>query len=78
MKHQMKRTLLVLRFGAGIQAGDIKLGLGSLLIKVGNNPADAIHIEGFNPGDALGQASIDRFDGTGNGIANDSTWRVAA
>ena len=32
----------------------------------------------LNPGDALGQAAIDRFDGTGNGIANDSAWRVAA
>ncbi len=51
-----------LRFGAGIKSSDIKLGLGSLLIRVGSNPDDAIHIEGFNPGDALGQPSIDRFE----------------
>lgn len=59
-----------LRFGSGITSGDITLGLGSLLIRVGNNPADAIHIEGFDPADALAivnAPAIDRFvfaDGT--------------
>jgi Ca2+-binding RTX toxin-like protein len=51
-----------LRFGAGITAADITLGLGSLLIRVGSDPNDAIHIDGFNPDDALASQSIDRFE----------------
>jgi Ca2+-binding RTX toxin-like protein len=57
--------LSTLRFGAGITADDLTLGLGSLLIRVGSNPDDAIHIEGFDPDDALGTAkppAIDRFE----------------
>ena len=51
-----------LRFGAGVTAADITLGLGSLLIRVGSDPNDAIHIDGFNPDDALASQSIDRFE----------------
>jgi Ca2+-binding RTX toxin-like protein len=59
-----------LRFGAGIAPQDIRLGLGSLLLMVGDDAKDAIHIEGFNPADAMGVESppaIDRYqfaDGT--------------
>lgn len=59
-----------LRFGSGITSGDITLGLGSLLIRVGDDAANAIHIEGFDPGDALATLNapaIDNFvfaDGT--------------
>lgn len=58
-----------LRFGTGITAADITLSLGSLLIRVGSDPNDAIHIDGFNPADALASQggpaagpSIDRFE----------------
>lgn len=53
-------------FGAGITPADISLGLGSLLIRVGSN-GDAIHLENFDPNDALGTHAIDSFrfaDGT--------------
>lgn len=55
-----------LQFGAGITADSLTLGLGSLLVRVGPN-GDAIHIEGFDPENALGTASIENFvfaDGT--------------
>ncbi|KAF4513784.1 UNVERIFIED_CONTAM: hypothetical protein B566_EDAN011705 [Ephemera danica] len=51
-----------LRFGPGVTPDDIKLGLGSLLIRVGEDPADAIHIEDFNPDDVLAQHPVDRFE----------------
>jgi len=54
-----------LRFGAGITADDLTLGIGSLLIRVGSNPDDAIHIEGFDPDDALATRTgpaIERFE----------------
>jgi Ca2+-binding RTX toxin-like protein len=51
-----------LRFGSGIAPADITLGLGSLRIQVGGDPADAIHIEGFAPGDVYAQPAIDRFE----------------
>ena len=51
-----------LRFGSGINPADLTLGLGSLLIRVGNDPANAIHIEGFNPADVYSQHAIDRFE----------------
>ncbi|MBW7900200.1 MAG: hypothetical protein H3C26_01900 [Rhodocyclaceae bacterium] len=51
-----------LRFGAGIRPEDIKLGLGSLLIRVGNSPDDAIHIDGFDRNDVMAQHPIDRFE----------------
>lgn len=49
-----------LQFGPGITLGDLSLGLGSLLIRVGTN-GDAVHLATFNPNDALGSHSIDRF-----------------
>ena len=53
-------------FRADITASDVSLGLGSLLIRVGN-AGDAIHIQNFDPNDAYGLHAIDtlRFnDGT--------------
>ncbi|HXF65557.1 MAG TPA: putative Ig domain-containing protein, partial [Burkholderiales bacterium] len=50
-----------LRFGPGITAQDLKLGLGSLLISVGTG-GDAIRIENFNPDDVLGAFAIERFE----------------
>ena len=55
-----------LLFGDGIAQTDITLGLGSLLIRVGNG-GDALHLEQFNPDDALGARAIETFrfaDGT--------------
>ncbi len=54
--------LNTLKFGAGIGVNDIRLVLGSLRIQVGADPADAIHIENFNPDDALANPAIDRFE----------------
>lgn len=58
-----------LAFGPGITQDQITLGLGSLMIRVGDNPDDIIHIEGFDPADPLNpdNIAIDRFtfdDGT--------------
>lgn len=46
-----------LKFGAGIAAGDLKLGLGSLKIQVGADPNDVIHLDGFNQ-DAQGNPTM--------------------
>ncbi|HMW18189.1 MAG TPA: Ig-like domain-containing protein [Accumulibacter sp.] len=51
-----------LRFGPGITPDDIKLGLGSLLIRIGENPADGIHIADFNADDVLARHPVDRFE----------------
>ena len=53
-------------FGDGITSDSISLGLGSLLIRYGNQ-SDAIHIENFDPGDPIGSRAINTFqfaDGT--------------
>jgi Ca2+-binding RTX toxin-like protein len=53
-------------FGEGITADDLSLGLGSLLIRTGDE-GDAIHIENFNPNDVYGDHAIETFrfaDGT--------------
>ncbi|MDO9080283.1 MAG: cadherin-like domain-containing protein, partial [Desulfuromonadales bacterium] len=58
-----RNTLLL---GAGITAADLRLGLGSLLIRTGAL-GDEIHIENFNPDDPFGQSAIDLLqfaDGT--------------
>ncbi|WP_301100281.1 calcium-binding protein, partial [Propionivibrio sp.] len=52
----------ILRFGHGITAADLRLGLGSLRIQVGSDPANAIHIDGFAPDDVYAQPAIDRFE----------------
>jgi len=55
-----------IRFGAGIASDSVSLGLGSLLVRYGD-AGDVIHIEGFEPGNALGTAVIENFafaDGT--------------
>lgn len=50
-----------LRFGVGISAGDIRLGLGSL--KIGFKGRDgAVHIEGFDPDRPNRGCGIDRFE----------------
>ncbi|MDZ4185613.1 MAG: cadherin-like domain-containing protein [Desulfuromonadales bacterium] len=58
-----RNTLLL---GAGITAADLRLGLGSLLIRTGAL-GDEIHIENFNPDDPFAQSAIDLLqfaDGT--------------
>jgi Ca2+-binding RTX toxin-like protein len=53
-------------FGAGITPDMLFLGLGSLLINIGND-GDAIHLDGFNPNDAHNSSNIEYFqfaDGT--------------
>ena len=52
-----------LSFGTGILPGDITLGLGSLAITVAGQ--GTIHIDGFNPDDAVGSLAIDTFTFTG-------------
>ena len=49
-----------LQFGPGIAPGDLSLGLGSLLIRVGTN-GDAVHLTTLNPNDVLGAHTIDLF-----------------
>jgi len=54
-----------LSFGPGITPDTLELGLGSLLIRVGD--AGAVHIEDFDPADAQGSGAIETFafaDGT--------------
>jgi Ca2+-binding RTX toxin-like protein len=56
----------VVEFGPGIRPEDLSLGLGSLLVRVGND-GDALRIERFDPWDALDSGSIERYrfdDGT--------------
>ncbi len=55
-----------IQFGQGITPDSLTLGVGSLLVRVGG-AGDAIHIEGFDPANALGSAVIENFqfaDGT--------------
>ena len=61
-----------IQFGAGIAPDSLSLGLGSLLVRVGDQ-GDAIHIEDFNPDDPLHSSAIDTFrfaDGTVLDIAD--------
>ena len=51
-----------LRFGEGIYADMIRLGLGSLLLRIGDQSDSAIHLTGFDPAAALSQRVIDRFE----------------
>ena len=57
-----------LRFGAGITTEQISLGLGSLMIRTGED-GDVIHIENFNPDDVFGEVAIDRFE-----FADGTVW----
>jgi len=50
-----------LRFGPGIYANDLRLGLGSLYIQIGGS-SDAIRIENFDADDVLGTYAIDSFE----------------
>ena len=55
-----------INFGPGITSSMVTLGLGSLMLRVGNN-GDVIHIENFDPSNALAANSIQNFnfaDGT--------------
>ena len=47
-------------FGEGITSDSLTLGIGSLLVRYGDNQ-DAIHIEGFDPANAQGTAVIENF-----------------
>ncbi len=51
-----------LRFGAGIAPEDLRLSVGSLAIRVGANPIDVIHLDGFDPGNVHGSRAIDLFE----------------
>ncbi len=51
----------ILRFKNGITPSDLKLQLGSLLIRVGDN-GDAIHLMNFDPNDARGPRTINFFE----------------
>ena len=54
------------QFGAGITSGMITLGLGSLMLHIGSNN-DVLHLEGFNPANALNSGGLQNFtfaDGT--------------
>jgi Ca2+-binding RTX toxin-like protein len=51
----------VVRFGSGIAAEDLTLGVGSLLIRIGNT-GDAIRIGAFDPNNALGSGIIESFE----------------
>jgi VCBS repeat-containing protein len=60
-----------IQFGAGITPDSLSLGLGSLLVRVGDQ-GEAIHLEGFNPEDPFNSSSIEKFrfaDGTVLGVA---------
>ena len=50
-----------LAFGAGITADALSLGIGSLLIRVGDS-GDAIHIDGFDADDAAAAVGIEHFE----------------
>src|SRR3569623_747863 len=55
-----------IQFGLGVDPSQVTLGLGSLLLRLDGN-GDLVHIEGFNPQDALGSEQIQSFrfaDGT--------------
>jgi Ca2+-binding RTX toxin-like protein len=55
-----------LEFGTGVAPTDLSLGVGSLLIRVGEN-GDAIHLTNFDPANVLGPRTIESFrfaDGT--------------
>lgn len=49
----------ILRFGAGVAAGDITLRLGSLMLDLGEG--DEIHIGNFDPNDVFNSSSIGSF-----------------
>ena len=56
----------VIQFGPGITSGMITLGLGSLMLRVGNS-GEVIHIMNFDPSNALAPNAIQKFsfaDGT--------------
>ena len=56
----------VLRFGANVKSTDVTLHLGSLMLDLGNG--DAIHVEGFDPDDALNSSSVDTFEFTDGAV----------
>lgn len=51
----------ILYFGPGVDPGMIHLGLGSLLLRIGEG-GDAIHIEGFDPDDPHANPVIDHLE----------------
>lgn len=60
-------------FGPGITPDQVTLSLGSLMLRIGDNPEDVIHIEGFDPDRPFDLPAIDEFrfaDGTVLGYAD--------
>lgn len=64
----------IFRFGDGITEKDITLRLGSLMLDLGNG--DEIHIEHFNPEDALNSSVISGFE-FADGMALDMAGLLA-
>jgi len=50
----------VVRFGAGISASQVRLGLGSLMLDLGNG--DEVHIANFDRNDVFNSSSIGSFE----------------
>lgn len=50
----------IIRFGAGVDASKIKIGLGSLKLDLGNG--DVIHIDNFDQADVFNSSSISSFE----------------
>ncbi len=54
--------------GPGIASSQLALGLGSLALRIGDNPTDVIHFDTFNPGDTATGRPFDTIE-----LADDST-----
>ncbi len=67
----------VVRFGAGINASQVRLGLGSLKLDLGNG--DEVHIANFNQNDVFNSASIGSFEfADGINTIDRMRWRIRA
>jgi Ca2+-binding RTX toxin-like protein len=47
---------------SGVTAADLKLGLGSLAIQIGDDANDVIHFEGFDPADVFAHRPFDHIE----------------
>ena len=50
-----------LSIGSGVSQGSVRLGLGSLLLSIGDT-GNEIHLENFDPADVFGNRAIDYFE----------------
>ena len=48
-------------FGQGITPNDLRLEVGSLIIRIGNN-GDGVRFDNFDPDDAYGMHAVDRYE----------------